>query len=931
MSQRPASSTSAAEPRQMKSRIDRSEQSGKIYDVGLIFTFLGLTGLLGVFPLKDTDFWWHLKAGDMIRQTGWVPTVDTLTFGAAGHRWVDLHWVFQILISWGFGWFGITGLNLAKCLITCLAVSLLVTSGRRDWPVWVTVLAWIPAVLVLGGRMYVRPETLTLLYLSIDLAILARWDRRPWLAWGLPIVQMFWVNTQGLFVFGPFLVGVALADAAIRRNAFAPKNRGWWRTTLLAGLATGLACLVNPYGLQGAIYPIELLGTMGNPIFKNIGELKPVPTLFAEVGFDSLPLSLHLLLMLLGAVSFLIPAFWRGVTWIKDRTTTQNVPPQPAPDKKTARSRKSSKPNSQPEPEPRADYPLRWFRVVVYITFSGLGLTATRNSHQFAAMVGTVTAWNFAEWAAQIRARQARLIGSNSPVNPRVWARFITMGMLVLTIGLIGSGRFYAWSREGRTIGLGEEPVWFPHAAMRFIGGPGMPDRLIGYHNGHPSLFEYYWGPDKKVYTDARLEVMGPALYEEYLNLQTKISRNEPGWNAELDKLGRPSFLVDNLHTTNSSLATSLFLSRHWRCVWFGPIVSIFVHESYRDVVHEYEVDFLSRHFRRLTELDSDPGDLLAMTKALRGVGTSVRLAAGGDQPGRAMIWLALDYARRLRVVTPMGLDGFKQAGLLHFLRDPLPGSKAIPRFRLPFDPTIDLPLVQSAYFLTRSLSIDPNDGISLYYLSLLDSMRGMDEATLPLLERYALQPNMNLQQQGEKTRSAEQAAEIRHKLGPPPATTWANLSELEQLVDRLLEAGRAATAADVIEAAHRSGARPWSWADRLATLRLHLGRPDQARAIWREATDPPSTALQQARVAASYLTEEDFVSARRSYAGAIASDPSLFEAHYGLARLEQASGYAGPAVVAAERAEACAPNDRSRALARAIVTEVSPYQRESR
>ena len=930
MSQRSAASTSAAQPRERKPRIDRSERSGKIHDAGLIAIFLGLTCLLGVFPLKDTDFWWHLKAGDLIRQTGWVPTVDTLTFGAEGHRWVDLHWVFQILISWGFEWFGVTGLNLSKCLITCLAVGLLVTSGRRDWPVWVTILAWVPAVLVLSGRMYLRPETLTLLYLAVDLAILARWDRHPWLAWGLPIVQMFWVNTQGLFIFGPFLVGVALADAAVRRGAFASERRQWWRTTLPAGLATGLACLVNPYGLRGAIYPFELLGTMGNPIFKNIGELKPVPTLFAEVGFDSLPLSLHLFLILLGAISFLIPAFWHSVIWVKDRTTSQNISPAPPPGKKAARSRASSKPKPPPDPEPGADYPLWWFRVVVYLTFSGLGLTATRNSHQFAAMVGTITAWNFAEWAAQIRARRSRLSGSNLATTPRIWSRMVTLGVLVLTIGLVGSGRFYAWSREGRTIGLGEEPVWFPHSAIRFAGGPGMPDRLIGYHNGHPSLFEYYWGPEKKVYTDARLEVMGPELYQEYLNLQSRISRNEPGWNAELDKFGRPSFLVDNLHTTNSSLATSLFLSRHWRCVWFGPIVSVFVHESYRDVVRDHEVDFLSRHFGRLAERDSDPVDLLAMTKALRGVGTSVRLAAGGDQIGRALIWLALDYARRLREVTPMGLDGFKQAGLLHFLRDPLPGPKAIPRFRLPFDPTIDLPLVQSAYFLSRSLAIDPEDGISLYYLSLLDSMRGMDEAALPLLERYALQPNMNLQQQGEKTRSAEQAAEIRHKLGPPPATTWANLSELEQLVERLLDAGRAATAADVIEAAHRSGARPWFWADRLATLRLHLGRPDQARAIWRDATNPPSVPLQQARVAASYLAEEDFASARRNYAAAIASDPSLFEAHYGLARVEQASGHADQAVAAAERAEATAPTDRSRTLSHAIVTEVSPYRRES-
>ena len=927
MSHRSDLSALEAQPQQKRPLIDPSVQLGGTFDAVLIAIFLGLTFLLGVFPLKDTDFWWHLKAGDMIRQTGWVPTTDKLTFGAAGHRWVDLHWFFQLLISLGFEWFGVTGLNLAKCLITCLAVSLLVTSGRRGWPVWVTVFAWIPAILVLGGRMYLRPETLTLLYLSIDIAILARWDRHPWLAWGLPVVQMFWVNTQGLFVFGPFLVGVALADAAVRRGAGDIRRRGWWRTTSLAALATGCACLLNPYGLRGAIYPIELLGTMGNPVFKNIGELKPVPTLFAEVGFDSLPLNLHLFLMLFGAISFVIPGLWRSVTWVIDRKTSRDVKLAPKPEKNAARSQKSTKSKPQLASEAGSDYPLWWFRVVVYLTFSGLGLTATRNSHQFAAMVGTVTAWNFAEWVAQIRARQGRLIEPNAISPRRIWPKFATMGLVVLVIGLVGSGQFYAWSREGRTIGLGQEPHWFPHSAIRFAGGPNMPDRLIGYHNGHPSLFEYYWGPKKKVYTDARLEVMGPELYQEYMNLEKRITQDDPGWNDKLDQLGRPSFLVDNLHATNSNLARALFSSRHWRCVWFGPIVSIFVHESYRAVIQDHEVDFLARHFHRLAEQDSDPIDLLAMTKALRGVGTSVRMSAGGSRTGRSMIWLALDYARRLREVTSKNLDGFKQAGLLHFLRDPLLGPKAVPRFRLPFDPTIDLPLVQSAYFLTRSLAIEPDDGVSLYYLSLLDTMRGMDEATLPLLDRYALQPNMNLQQQGEKNRSVEQAAEIRQKLGSSPTTTWANLSELEQLVDRLTDAGRAETAADVIELAHRSGGRPWLWADRLATLRIHLGQPEEARVIWREAINPPSTALQQARVAATYLTEEDFTSARRSYNEALSSDPNLFEAHYGLACVEQASGHANSAVAAGERAEATAPNERSRSLAHSIVIEASPYQ----
>ena len=52
----------------------------KLADAGLTLLFLGLTFLLGMFPLKDADFYWHLRTGDRIRQSGQIPRVDDYTF-----------------------------------------------------------------------------------------------------------------------------------------------------------------------------------------------------------------------------------------------------------------------------------------------------------------------------------------------------------------------------------------------------------------------------------------------------------------------------------------------------------------------------------------------------------------------------------------------------------------------------------------------------------------------------------------------------------------------------------------------------------------------------------------------------------------------------------------------------------------------------------
>ena len=141
---------------------------------GSSLLFLGLTFLLGVFPLKDTDFWWHLRTGDLIRQTGSVPRrrlvhlrrgrarLDRPALGLPGRAELALR-----------ASAGVDATNLAKC-------------ASRPWPSSCCVTARTPRLaalgdaprpgsprlLVLGGRMYVRPETLTLLYLAIYLAVL---------------------------------------------------------------------------------------------------------------------------------------------------------------------------------------------------------------------------------------------------------------------------------------------------------------------------------------------------------------------------------------------------------------------------------------------------------------------------------------------------------------------------------------------------------------------------------------------------------------------------------------------------------------------------------------------------------------------------------------------------------------------------------------
>ena len=80
---------------------------------------------------------------------------------------------------------------------------------------------------------------------------------------------------------------------------------------------------------------------------------------------------------------------------------------------------------------------------------------------------------------------------------------------------------------------------------------------------------------------------------------------------------------------------------------------------------------------------------------------------------------------------------------------------------RTPFDPTFDLPLARATHDLARGLEINPDDGMSQLSLARVYQSSGMDEAALPLLERFAVQPKKNLSQQREKLRAAVEQGSI--------------------------------------------------------------------------------------------------------------------------------------------------------------------------
>jgi tetratricopeptide (TPR) repeat protein len=293
-----------------------------------LILLLAVTGfLLACHELFDADVWWHLRGGQWIRSHGRPPGLDPFTFGSQDRVWVDLHWGFQVVLSWAYDHGGVAAIILLTAAVAAAALLTALAVRQPGASIPLAVLCWIPALLLMSSRFNPRPEVFTLLYVAAFLVVLCRVERRPTLAWLLPPLQLLWVNTHGLFILGPILVGFFLAERAGRLlwrrwRGQPPAGEklppGQWHIAA-ASAAVLVACLVNPYGLNGTLLPVQLYPKVteeGNLYKETIREFtsarETVRTTPDGLGPGNPYIrSLYLLLLVLPC-SFLLPAAWRA-------------------------------------------------------------------------------------------------------------------------------------------------------------------------------------------------------------------------------------------------------------------------------------------------------------------------------------------------------------------------------------------------------------------------------------------------------------------------------------------------------------------------------------------------------------------------------------------------------------------------------------------
>ncbi len=422
-------------------------------------------------------------------------------------------------------------------------------------------------------------------------------------------------------------------------------------------------------------------------------------------------------------------------------------------------------------------------------------------------------------------------------------------------------------------------------------GRSGCPSGSSASTTATPRSTSTTTGPGARCSPTPGSKSSAPGLYERYLDLRARITEDRPGWRGELDREGRPAVLAG--HADSATLGAVVMSS---------AALAVRLVRPDRRGLRARRVrrrGGVARRRLRGAALPARPGDRPARDArpaglgqgavGLRGHAPGARPRRPGPAPGAARPRLRPSRpARRPRLARR--LEGPRPARDVPRVADGEP----VPRYRLPLDPVFDLSPVRATYALRRALEAAPEDFMTLLLLARGFGDRGMADAELPYLERLVLLRPINPEQAAILETATARIVQLRARLVSAPPATWENLSELDQIVAdaagrRPPRLGRRDPGARLPRRAEALGGRrppgdPPPPPGRAGAGPVDLGegrRPaPPGRADGPRRADAPGRGL-DSRPPARPI-------ARRS-----PPTPTLFEAHYGLAVLEQDAGRA--------------------------------------
>ncbi len=235
--------------------------------------------VLSFKSLREPDLWWMYRTGEFMLETGAVTKTDPFSYTMAGTEWINVKWLFELLISLGKNLFGVEGVFVFQALVSLGILGLIYQSSNLirqklkaentpKTPFIGLVLAALFLLYTIDYRLIGRPEMTSHLLTTAYLFLFWKHHIQPSskAIFALIPLQLLWSNMHEAFGIGMVLMVAYLGATFV--EYFYLKNRKitveFPKKLSLTVLAALAVIVINPRGYLLWLHPFNIFGQLGS-------------------------------------------------------------------------------------------------------------------------------------------------------------------------------------------------------------------------------------------------------------------------------------------------------------------------------------------------------------------------------------------------------------------------------------------------------------------------------------------------------------------------------------------------------------------------------------------------------------------------------------------------------------------------------------------
>jgi len=535
-----------------------------------VFVLLVFIYIFGLFSEKiwDPDFWWHLKTGEYISQTGAIPTQDPFAFTSLAKDPIDpdsrrirfilaQYWLAQVILFLVFKAFSFQGIIALRAALLTLIIFMVWRSVRREGiGFFISLFLLIPGVIVFMEYTGERPQLFSFVFSFLLIYLLDSFRKRSLSApqdampsarclilylIPVPVLMTLWANMHGGFIIGLIILSIYLLSETIKylSGKFNPLPRKAFMLLFTAGAIAIPASFINPNGFN----VLHVLLELEKSGYKSMIVEAMSPLYFLSTGYYNLELIAYFILLILCTVLFILNIRSLDIT-----------------------------------------------DALVFAGFSAFSLSAARVIPFFVPMAIVMLAKQLLILWERF---SLTLMGKNLLSYLQKPAAFLKSSYaqimlssvltIVLLVIMVNSSLFQKGISKGR----------YPEGAAQFIKSARLPGNMFNpYVWGGYLIWELY--PDYKVFIDGR------GLIEEVYFQEVRITGADsrdfngmPAWKAMLRAYEINfivTFSVDIFSGRLSPFIPALLNDKEWQLVYMDNISLVFIRDRLenKEIISNY-------------------------------------------------------------------------------------------------------------------------------------------------------------------------------------------------------------------------------------------------------------------------------------------------------------------------------------------------------